>query len=45
MWIKLLLAILCAVMIGGAIHFQPVRERALLAMPQKAGARLRLMTC
>jgi endonuclease/exonuclease/phosphatase family metal-dependent hydrolase len=44
MWAKLLLAILCAVMIWGAIHFEPVRERALLATRQQDGARLRLMT-
>jgi endonuclease/exonuclease/phosphatase family metal-dependent hydrolase len=44
MWAKLLLAILCAVMIWGAIRFEPVRERALLATRQQDGARVRLMT-
>lgn len=44
MWAKLMLAILCAVMIGGALHFKLARERALLATPSKEGARLRLMT-
>jgi endonuclease/exonuclease/phosphatase family metal-dependent hydrolase len=45
MWAKTLLAALCVLMIAGALHFTPVRERGLLATRQsRDGPRLRLMT-
>ena len=44
MWAKISLALLCAVMVWGAFHFQPVRERTLLATKPTDGPRLRLMT-
>jgi len=44
MWAKVLLAALCGLMIACAIHFKPVRERALLATRRTDGPRLRLMT-
>jgi endonuclease/exonuclease/phosphatase family metal-dependent hydrolase len=44
MWVKLLLGALFLAMIGSAIHFDPVRKRALLGMKAPDGPRLRLMT-
>jgi Metal-dependent hydrolase len=44
MWARILLAALCGLMIAGAIHFKPVRERALLATRRTDGPRVRLMT-
>lgn len=41
---KILLSALALLMIGGAIHFEPSRQRTLLAMRPADGARLRLMT-
>ncbi|MBA3767796.1 MAG: hypothetical protein H0W99_12575, partial [Acidobacteria bacterium] len=42
--VKILLSALALLMIGGAIHFEPSRQRTLLAMRPADGARLRLMT-
>lgn len=44
MWAKILLAALSVLMIGGALHFRPVRERSLLATRPSDGPRLRVMT-
>jgi endonuclease/exonuclease/phosphatase family metal-dependent hydrolase len=44
MWVKLLLGALFLAMIGSAIHFDPVRKRALLGAKAVDGPRLRLMT-
>jgi endonuclease/exonuclease/phosphatase family metal-dependent hydrolase len=44
MWARILLAALCGLMIAGALHFKPVRERALLATRRTDGPRVRLMT-
>ncbi|MGA9997342.1 MAG: endonuclease/exonuclease/phosphatase family protein [Pyrinomonadaceae bacterium] len=44
MWAKILTALLFAVMLGSALHFQPVRERALSAARAQNGTHLRLMT-
>jgi endonuclease/exonuclease/phosphatase family metal-dependent hydrolase len=44
MWAKALLAFLFLLMVGGALHFEPSRERALLATRPSNGPRLRLMT-
>ena len=45
MWAKLLLGVLFLAMIGGAVHFDPVRKRALLGAKRRTdGPRLRLMT-
>jgi endonuclease/exonuclease/phosphatase family metal-dependent hydrolase len=41
---KILLSALALLMIGGALHYKPSRERTLLAMRTADGARLRLMT-
>jgi endonuclease/exonuclease/phosphatase family metal-dependent hydrolase len=44
MWVKLLLTLLALAMIGGALHFEPRRERTLLGAKTQDKARLRLMT-
>jgi endonuclease/exonuclease/phosphatase family metal-dependent hydrolase len=44
MWAKLLLGVLFLAMIGSAVHFDPVRKRALLGAKVADGPRLRLMT-
>jgi len=44
MWIKLVLAALCVLMIAGAIHFKPGRKRTPLATGPDNGPHLRLMT-
>jgi endonuclease/exonuclease/phosphatase family metal-dependent hydrolase len=44
MWVKLLLGALFLAMIGSAVHFDPVRKRALLGTKTVDGPRLRLMT-
>lgn len=44
MWAKILTALLFAVMLGLALHFQPARERTLSATRADDGTRLRLMT-
>jgi endonuclease/exonuclease/phosphatase family metal-dependent hydrolase len=44
MWAKLFLCALAALMIGGALHFEPSRERTLLGTKTKDGERLRLLT-
>jgi endonuclease/exonuclease/phosphatase family metal-dependent hydrolase len=44
MWAKLLLIALALLMIGGALRFDPMRERTLLGTTTKDKARLRLMT-
>ncbi len=41
---KILLSALALLMIGGAFHYKPSRQRTLLAMRPTDGARLRLMT-
>jgi endonuclease/exonuclease/phosphatase family metal-dependent hydrolase len=41
---KILLSALALLMIGGALHYKPSRERTLLAMQTADKARLRLMT-
>jgi endonuclease/exonuclease/phosphatase family metal-dependent hydrolase len=43
-WLKLLLAVICAAMIGGAIYFDPARDRTLLATRQSDGPHLKVMT-
>ena len=44
MWAKLFLCALALLMIGGALHFEPRRERTLLGTKTREGQRLRLMT-
>ncbi|HEX8774299.1 MAG TPA: endonuclease/exonuclease/phosphatase family protein [Pyrinomonadaceae bacterium] len=44
MWARITLTALALLMIGGALHFEPVRERSLLGTKPADGARLRLMT-
>jgi endonuclease/exonuclease/phosphatase family metal-dependent hydrolase len=44
MWAKFLLAVLCVVMIAGAVHFDPARQRTLLATKPHDGPQFRLMT-
>lgn len=44
MWAKILLGVLFLGMIGSAIYFDPIRERALLGTRMTDGPRLRLMT-
>jgi endonuclease/exonuclease/phosphatase family metal-dependent hydrolase len=44
MLVKITLSALALLMIGGAIHYKPSRDRTLLAMQTKDKARLRLMT-
>src|SRR5258706_15712973 len=44
MWAKILLATFFMAMIGSAIYFDPVRERAVLGTKVTDGPRLRLMT-
>ena len=44
MGLKLLLVALCVLMIGGSIHFDPRRQRSLLATRTAGGPQLRLMT-
>ena len=44
MWAKILLTCLCLSMIGVAAHFDPSRQRSLLASGSHDGPRLRLMT-
>lgn len=44
MWVKILLGVLFLGMIGGAVYFDPVRDRALLGTRMQDGPRLRLMT-
>lgn len=44
MWAKIILTALALLMIGGAMHFEPVRERSLLGTKPSDGVRLRLMT-
>jgi endonuclease/exonuclease/phosphatase family metal-dependent hydrolase len=44
MWAKILLMALALLMIGGALHFEPARERSLLGTKTRDKARLRLMT-
>ncbi|HEX8144458.1 MAG TPA: endonuclease/exonuclease/phosphatase family protein [Pyrinomonadaceae bacterium] len=44
MWAKLILTVLAALMIGGALHFEPARRRSLLGTKPTGGPRLRLMT-
>jgi endonuclease/exonuclease/phosphatase family metal-dependent hydrolase len=44
MWAKLLLTVLALLMIGGALHFEPARERTLLGTKTRDKARLRLLT-
>ena len=44
MWAKILLGTLCLLMIGGAYHFDPLRDRSLLGTRPSDGPRLRLMT-
>ena len=41
---KLVLATLCALMVGAALHFDPQRQRSLLATRTSQGPQLRLMT-
>lgn len=41
---KILLCALALLMIGGALHYKPTRERTLLAMRPSEGPRLRLLT-
>jgi endonuclease/exonuclease/phosphatase family metal-dependent hydrolase len=44
MWAKIILTALALLMIGGALHFEPARERSLLGTKPSDGTRLRLMT-
>lgn len=44
MFAKLLLLMLFALMIGGAYHFRPARERSVIGGKTTEGSRLRLMT-
>src|SRR5438128_8599133 len=44
MWAKVLLTVLCLLMIGAAIHFDPSRQRSLLASGSHDGPHLRLIT-
>jgi len=44
MWAKVLLIVLCLLMIGTAIHFDPLRQRSLLASGSHDGPHLRLIT-
>ncbi|HEX8138492.1 MAG TPA: endonuclease/exonuclease/phosphatase family protein [Pyrinomonadaceae bacterium] len=44
MWAKIFLTLLALLMIGGALHFEPRRERTLLGTKTQDKARLRLMT-
>jgi endonuclease/exonuclease/phosphatase family metal-dependent hydrolase len=44
MWAKVLLSGLLILMIGGALYFDPVRDRTLLGVRSAEGPRLRLMT-
>jgi endonuclease/exonuclease/phosphatase family metal-dependent hydrolase len=44
MWVKLLLTIGFLIMLAGAFHFEPVRERTLLGTRTADGPRLRLLT-
>lgn len=44
MWAKITLTALALLMIGGALHFEPARERSLLGTKPSDGPRLRLMT-
>jgi endonuclease/exonuclease/phosphatase family metal-dependent hydrolase len=44
MWTKITLMALALLMIGGALHFVPVRERSLLGTKTRDGPRLRVMT-
>jgi len=44
MWAKAALLLLCALMIGAAIHFDPARPRSLLASGSHDGPHLRLIT-
>ena len=44
MWAKILLATFFVAMIGSAIYFDPVRERAVLGTKSADGPRLRLIT-
>jgi endonuclease/exonuclease/phosphatase family metal-dependent hydrolase len=41
---KLVLAMLCTLMVGTALHFDPQRQRSLLATRTSVGPQLRLMT-
>ncbi|HEV2913409.1 MAG TPA: endonuclease/exonuclease/phosphatase family protein [Pyrinomonadaceae bacterium] len=44
MWAKLSLCALALLMIGGALHYRPSRERSLLGTKTREGPRLRLLT-
>ena len=44
MWAKILLSVLCFLMIGASIHFDPLRQRSLLASTSHDGPHLRLIT-
>lgn len=44
MWSRLLLVALCILMVGAALHFEPRRQRTLLATRTPEGPHLRLMT-
>ena len=44
MWVKIILAVFCSLMIGSAIYFDPARQRSLLAARPADGPHLKLMT-
>src|SRR5262245_66026705 len=44
MWVKISLGVLLVAMIVAAVHFDPARERSLLATRPSDGPRLKLMT-
>jgi endonuclease/exonuclease/phosphatase family metal-dependent hydrolase len=44
MWTKVVIAVLMGVMVVGAVHFSPIRNRSLLAARQSNGPAVRLMT-